>query len=254
MTELHLSILIPAFLAGILVLSTHVPLGQEVLKRGIIFIDLAIAQIAALGVISAIVFGGELAQWQVQLFATLSAVLGASFIYFLESHFKQNLEAIIGLIFVLAASGALMLVSIAPHSDELLHDLLVGQIIWVSQTQLLTTAILYAILLVVWFRFASRSSLMFYLIFALTVTASVQLVGIYLVFASLILPALASRQAKTHKVRLLIAYVIGFTGYALGILLSLLLDLPTGAVIVWCLCLSALLLKPILIKRQSLIK
>mgnify|MGYP000695122832 CR=1 FL=1 len=71
-----LILILPAFLAGALVLSTHVPLGQEVLKRGIIFIDLAIAQIAALGVIAATVFGGELAIWQIQLFAGLSAIAG----------------------------------------------------------------------------------------------------------------------------------------------------------------------------------
>ena len=65
-SDFDLMLIVPAFLAGALVLSTHVPLGQEVLKRGIIFIDIAIAQIAALGVIAATVLGGELATWQIQ--------------------------------------------------------------------------------------------------------------------------------------------------------------------------------------------
>ena len=93
-------LIMPAFLAGVLVLSIPVPLGQEVLKRGIIFIDLAIAQIAALGVIAATVLGGDLALWQTQVFAGLSALSGAIMIHYLEQSKKKNLEALIGLFFV----------------------------------------------------------------------------------------------------------------------------------------------------------
>jgi len=241
---LDLSLIAPALLAGALVLSTHVPLGHEVLKRGIIFIDLAIAQIAALGVIAAIVFGGELANWQIQVFASLSALLGAALIYGLEQRHKDSLEAIIGILFVLAASGGLILVSYAPHSDELLHDLLVGQILWVSSQQLLWITALYIPLLLIWFKFKRRNPLVFYLVFSLAVTASVQLVGIYLVFASLILPALASRKIQDRTSRLKVAYSIGLSGYILGLIASIIFDLPTGAVTVWTLLFVVLIITP----------
>lgn len=245
-----LMLVVPAFLAGALVLSTHVPLGQEVLKRGIIFIDIAIAQIAALGVIAATVFGGELHSWQIQLFAGLSALTGAAFIHWLEKNYGSILEALIGLLFVLAASGGLLLASHAPNSDELLHDLLVGQILWVNSEQLLAVLALYIPLLLVWFiSKRTQHPMLFYLLFSLAVTASVQLVGIYLVFASLILPALATRKIQNNNTRLLIAYSIGLVGYLTGLIASLVFDLPTGAIIVWTLMLSGLLINRVICQK-----
>ncbi|MDF1588782.1 MAG: metal ABC transporter permease [Gammaproteobacteria bacterium] len=241
--DFDVMLVVPAFLAGTLVLSTHVPLGQEVLKRGIIFIDIAIAQIAALGVIAATVFGGELHSWQIQLFAGLSAVAGAAFIHWLEKNHGAILEALIGLLFVLAASAGLLLASYAPNSDELLHDLLVGQILWVNSEQLLAVLTLYIPLLLIWFIIKrAQHPMLFYLLFSLAVTASVQLVGIYLVFASLILPALATRKIQNSNTRLFVAYSIGLTGYLAGLVASLLFDLPTGAIIVWTLLLSGFLI------------
>jgi len=243
-SEFDLMLLVPALLAGVLVVSTHVPLGQEVLKRGIIFIDLAIAQIAALGVIAAIVFGGELASWQTQLFAGLSALSGALLIHRLEQSHRQNLEALIGLLFVLSASAGMILVSYAPHSDELLHNLLVGQILWVNNDQLLWVAALYIPLLITWFSIDIRQRpIIFYLVFSLAITASVQLVGIYLVFASLIIPALVSHSIVQQKNKLMIAYIIGLSGYFVGLTASFILDLPTGAITVWSLLFVALLAK-----------
>ena len=250
-TDFDLMLIVPAFLAGSLVLSIHIPLGQEVLKRGIIFIDIAIAQIAALGVIAATVFGGELASWQIQLFAGFSAITGALLIHWLEKNHTSILEALIGLLFVLAASGGLLLASYAPHSDELLHDLLVGQILWVSTEQLLWVASLYIPLLLIWFNVSDKQrSILFYLVFSLAVTASVQLIGIYLVFASLIVPAIASRKISNPNTRLIIAYGIGLSGYILGLIASLAFDLPTGAVTIWTLLAVVIIVKP-MINRTS---
>jgi len=245
-TDFDLMLIVPAFLAGALVLSIHVPLGQEVLKRGIIFIDIAIAQIAALGVIAATVFGGELALWQIQLFAALSAVSGALFIYWLEQRHAEILEALIGLLFVLAASAGMLLISQVPHGDELLHDLLVGQILWVNIEQLIWVAALYFLLLIAWFSLNSKQHpMLFYIIFSLAITASVQLVGIYLVFASLILPALATRTISNQKRATLLAYSLGLCGYSLGLIASLIFDLPTGAIIVWTLLLTMIVIRPL---------
>jgi zinc/manganese transport system permease protein len=228
-------ILGPALLAGLLVLATHVPLGQEVLKRGIIFADLAIAQIAGLGVIAAASFGWEAQGVAVQAVAFLAALAGAGLLYLAEHRFGEVQEALIGALFVLAATGGILLLASNPHAGEHLRDLLVGQILWVEPRQLVGTCIVSAVVLALWFGLpAMRGQYGFYLVFALAVTAAVQLVGIYLVFASLILPALATRRLTGAR-KLWIGYVVGITGYALGIILSALFDLATGAVIVWTL-------------------
>jgi len=236
---LNLIILGPAFLAGLLVLSTHVPLGQQVLRRGIIFIDLAIAQIAGLGVLWAHAMAWEENALTIQLTACSAALLGALALYFCEQRWPEILEAVIGTSFVLAASAAILILANNPHGGEHLKDLLVGQVLWVDLNQLVPVALLYTLILFVWFGFgAAHRSVLFYILFALAITASVQLVGVYLVFASLIIPALAVR--RFGKYALLAAYLLGTAGYAAGLVLSALLDLPSGAVIVWMLALFAL--------------
>jgi zinc/manganese transport system permease protein len=246
---LNLTILGPAFLAGLLVLSTHVPLGQQVLRRGIIFIDLAIAQIAGVGVLWAHAMAWEENALTIQLTAFSAALLGALALYLCERRWPEILEAVIGTSFVLAASAAILILANNPHGGEHLRDLLVGQVLWVDLNQLLPVAMLYALILLVWFGFgASHRSVLFYILFALAITASVQLVGVYLVFASLIIPALAVR--RLGKYALLAAYLLGTASYAAGLILSALLDLPSGAVIVWALALLALA-SSLLITRLS---
>ena len=135
--------------------------------------------------------------------------------------------------FVLAATLEIILLAGNPHGGEHLKEMLVGQILWVSQSQLLLVAALSAVICGIWFGVGEKriGRMGFYLLFGLAVTASVQLVGVYLVFASLIIPALATREARSK--RLLKAYVVGSLGFAGGLIVSLLTDLPTGAVIVW---------------------
>lgn len=246
LAHIDFSIIWPALVAGLLVLATHVPLGQEVLKRGIIFIDLAIAQIAALGVIAAHVLIGEVEGMVLQLFAGISAFAGAILIYQLEKRCPQIVEALIGLLFILAASGGLLLISHSPESDSLIHDLLVGQILWVTTEQLLWVGALYSVLLLCWFTLKQQRNVLFYVFFSLAVTASVQLVGVYLVFASLILPALATRTIQSTFKRFALAYTLGISGYLTGLLGSLIFDLPMGALTVWTLfiiVISTMLLK-----------
>ncbi|MBX7249991.1 MAG: metal ABC transporter permease [Caulobacteraceae bacterium] len=227
-----LSILIPAFVAGMLVLATHVPLGQQVLARGIVFIDLAIAQVAGLGVTIAGAFVEEPQGWQVQVAACVAALVGALLLTWTEKKWPQVQEALIGVLFVLAACVELLLLANNPHGGEHLKDLLVGQILWVQMDHLWPIAAFYAVALALWFAVRNRIGMVgFYVLFALIVTQSVQLVGVYLVFASLIVPALASRRFAPG-LRLLVGYLVGIAGYAAGLLLSALLDWPTGAAIV----------------------
>jgi len=227
------SILGPAALAGVLVTLTHVPLGQRVLARGIIFLDLAVAQFAGLGIIVAHSFQWEPGGWQVQIIAIIAAIIGVVILYACEKHWPDIQEALIGSMFILASSGSILLLSSNPHGGEQLKELLVGQILWVSYSQLIPVVIVYALILSLWFGIKQHSSLTFYILFALTITVSVQLVGVYLVFASLILPALATRQQQKGTV--ITGYIIGIIAYVLGLILAAVLDLPAGAMIVYTL-------------------
>jgi len=231
----------PAMVAGLLVLSTHVPLGQVVLKRGIIFIDLAIAQVAGLGVIAASAFGWDESPLMVQVAAVSAALVAAAGLNWSEKRWPRTQEALIGTLFVLAATASILFLSENPHGGEHLKDLLVGQILWTTWGMLAVIGILYTVLLVVWFNARQKlGHIGFYVTFAFVVTASVQVVGVYLVFASLILPALATRRLD-GMARLWAGYAIGTVSYFAGIIFSAILDFPTGAVIVWVMALVAVL-------------
>lgn len=233
MGNLEFGILLPALIAGLLVTATHVPLGIQVLNRGIVFIDIAIAQIAGVGVIAASFFGFEEQVMVVQVSALAAALLGALFLTWTEKRWPDIQEAIIGSVFVLAATLEVLLLAGNPHAGEHLKDMLVGQILWVGTSQLLVVAALTLIVLGAWFGLgmARLGRIGFYVLFGLSVTASVQMVGIYLVFSSLIIPALASRRAT--RLRLAKAYAVGGLGYLFGLIASTIFDLPTGAVVVW---------------------
>jgi len=230
----ELSILLPALAAGLLVSATHVPLGTQVLARGIVFIDLAIAQVAGCGVLLADQLGFEPEGFAVQVAALIAALGGALLLTWTERVWPEVQEAVIGVVFVLAATGSVLLLASNVHGSEHLRDLLVGQILWVNGRWLAWTALIYAGVLALWFSARERiGRIGFYVLFALAVTVSVQLVGVYLVFASLIVPPLATR--RMNRYRLLAAWGLAAAGYASGLLVSTALDLPTGPTIVWAL-------------------
>ncbi|MFT6030714.1 MAG: zinc/manganese transport system permease protein [Oleiphilaceae bacterium] len=246
----YFSILLPAFLAGILVLLTHVPMGQEVLKRGIIFLDLAIAQTAALGVIVAGSVGmvashGAQMDYLTQGIAMLSAVVVASSLYYCR-HFEPRIqEALIGIIFILASTGSYLFVTGDAHGIERMKAVLVGQILWVTTEQLVFTLSVYLVVLTIFYLFKDRlNGFMFYPLFAVTVTLSTQLVGVYLVFASLIVPSLV---AMLFSNSYLIAWLTGLLAYLIGLVCSSVFDLPSGPLIAWCM--AALGLGMYLIKK-----
>jgi zinc/manganese transport system permease protein len=146
-------------------------------------------------------------------------------------------EAVIGVSFIVAANAAILLLATNPHGAENLKDLLVGQILWADPRRLAIAAVVYAAILAFWFGVGERAGrisetwhVRFYLLFAVAVTASVQLVGVYLVFTTLIVPALATR--RFGRGRLIWGYALGAAGYALGLGLSLATDLPPGPLIV----------------------
>ncbi len=235
LSALDITILGPGMLAGLVVLATHVPLGREVLRRGIIFIDLAVAQAAGLGVILAGVMGWDAHGPGVQAAAITAALVAGLLLTWTESRFEEMQEAIIGVVFILAATGGILVLANHPKGSEELKDLLSGQILWADAGHLLAAAATAAVVLSVWFLARERLGRAgFYTLFAFSVTASVQLVGVFLVFASLIVPAIAVRGMGPVR-GLWAGYGVGVAGYGLGLAASALWDLPTGPIIVWAL-------------------
>ncbi len=226
------SIIGPAWIAGLLVLSTHVPLGRQVIARGIIFLDLAVAQIAGLGVLVA--RASEWSEPAQALTAYAAGIGGALLLSLAERRWADVQEAIIGCAFILAATAGMIVVASSPHGHEYLDDLLSGQVLWTEYAELVPLAVISAVVLGIWLVAGQRvGGWLFYLLFAVAVTASVQLVGIYLVFASLIIPALAVKNMQRGAAALALA--TGVAGYTLGLLFSTWFDLPAGPVIVWSL-------------------
>jgi len=195
-----LSILWPAFIAGLLVTATHVPLGMQVLQRGIVFIDLAIAQIAGVGVILADYLGWAPTGAAVQIAALSAALACAMILTWTEHRWPEVQEAIIGVVFILASSVAILILAKNPRGSENLKELLVGQILWVNPRSLPLEALFYGAIMALWFGMGQRlGRIGFYVLFGCAVTISVQLVGLFLVFTTLVVPALATflRQAAS---------------------------------------------------------
>ena len=219
----------PALAAGLLIALTHSMLGIKVLERGIVFIDLAIAQIAGLGLIVAHIFLPEYG-WAAQIVALLFAAFAGIFFYYIEKIAPEIQEAIIGCSFVLAASIGILILADHPHGSDEIKHLLSGQILFVTFSDIWHHIPAYLLTVILWFCCPKiRNNIGFYLIFALAITSSVQLVGIYVVFASLILPAIA---ARGHKNPLIISWICGIMSVICGVILATIFDLPAGVIIV----------------------
>jgi len=229
-------IIAPAFLAGALLSAVHVPLGIEVLRRGIIFLDLAVAQFAALGMIAFhvhfedygigpddAIFGGVLAGLGM-------ALLCAFVLHYLEKRAGRYQEALIGSAFVFAASLSILVMSGDPHSGERMRDVLAGQILWTTWRDLINYGPIFLIVLATWWLIKAQRQRMFYLLFAVTIPFSVKLIGVYLVFASLILPALST--IHVDRYRCLTGYLLSAFSFAAGLAFSYYQDLPSGPSIV----------------------
>ena len=237
-----IEIVAPPLVIGFIVAAVHAPLGIEVLLRGIVFIDLAIAQIVGLGILSVNMLWEEPSWLLRQSAIFVVAVIAALFFRLVEKRMTREQEAVIGSCFIVAASGALIAVANDPHGGEELQHILSGQILFVTWSDILAFLPIYLAAAVAWLSLpALRRGVGFFLIFALAVTASVQLVGVYVVFASLILPALAANSRETGKLGP--ALTCGGAAVLAGILASTLLDLPAGPVLVVCYAVATVLIR-----------
>lgn len=248
--------LLAAPLAMCLVLvGMHCYLGLHVLARGVVFVDLSLAQVAVLGAATAVWAGfeaGGIASYSLALLATLIASLFFASARRLEKTVSQ--EALIGIVYALASGSIILVLDKTLHGTEVLKEALVGQILWVSWGDVAKTSAIYLAVALVhyYFRhsqmassFQGRSNwkvdLLFYATFSVVITSSTQYAGVLLVFSMLIVPAvLATLYYKTLKAQLIFGWSFGAAFSVLGVALSFVLDVPSGAFIVALFCLAPL--------------
>jgi zinc/manganese transport system permease protein len=242
------------FLACLVLTGIHVYLGLHVLARGIIFVDLALAQVAALGITVALLAGHPIQSGAAYWYALAFTMVG-SFLFAMSRTHRAPIpqEAIIGIVYAVSAAMAVLVVDRAPQGSEHIKQLLVGSILTVTPREIGTLALLYGIvgilhwvirqpLLEISFdpaaalnkgRWIRWWDFLFYASFGLVVTSSVQIAGVLLVFSYLIVPAaVAALLARSVTARLAIGWGLGFIVSILGLVASATWDLPTGATVV----------------------
>jgi len=249
-------ILLPAFVASLILTGIHAYLGVHVVERGVIFVDLSLAQIAALGLTVAYLAGYDVhTSAPAYLFSLGFTFVGAAIFAFTRAHRKTRIpqEAIIGIVYAVSAAVAILVMSKATQETEHLKEMLVGNILSVSWYEVGKTAVLYALIGAFHFVFRKQFlmismneaegerqglnirfwDLLFYMSFGFVVTSSVAIAGVLLVFCFLIVPSVTAMLfTERLGIRLAIGWGMGALVSAAGVALSFLLDLPTGATIV----------------------
>ena len=242
------------FLMCLVLTGIHAYLGIHVLAREVVFVDIALAQIAALGATTAYVFGWDVHTWESYAFGIAFTVLGALVLALTRSRERHvSQEAIIGVVYAVSSAAAVLVADRTPHGMEHLRSMLVGSILSVSGSEVLKVALLYAgIGLFHWWcrrpffvistaperayreGWAVRGwDFLFYASFGVVVTSSVRIGGVLLVFSYLIVPALAGAAlGRTVRAKLLVGWGFGTLVSILGVVASAALDLPTGATVV----------------------
>lgn len=271
-----LAFLVVPFLAGLILTGIHAYLGLHVVERGVIFVDLSLAQIAALGTTIAYLAGNDLHEPSTYFWSLGFTIAGAGVFAITRPERQTRIpqEAIIGIVYAVSAAAAILAMSKAPEGTEHLKDMLVGNILTVSPHEVVVTALLYS--LVGAFHWIFRKQFLaismservdvatprnvkfwdflFYTSFGFVVTSSVAIAGVLLVFSYLIVPSVAAMlYARRIGTRLLFGWTMGALVSAIGIVLSFQLDLPTGATIVCTfgiVLLALALLRPVLRRRR----
>ncbi len=239
---------------SLVLVAMHGYLGSHVVKRGVIFVDIALAQIAAFGVAMALLLGAEVGTDSAYVVGLIATFLGALLLSLTrDGHSRIPQEAYIGIIYVVFSAAMILVLTTVPHGGEEISHLLVGAILWVSWPVVIKTAVLYCLLgLVLFFchkplmrisedpEKARRDGLhlgrwdfVFYMVLGMVVTSSVQVAGVLLVFSLLVVPSvMALRLFAGLKAQFFWVMGVGTTVVIAGSALSYVLDLPTGAAIV----------------------
>ncbi len=245
--------ILPVVMAIVLVVM-HSHLGFHVVKRGVIFVDIALAQVAAFGVAVSLLFGGEPGSGVTYIIALGSTFLGAMLISTTRTRGQRvPQEAYIGVIYVVFSAAMILVLTQVSHGGEEINQLLVGALLWVTWSTFLKTTVLYGILgLLLWWwraplrRISSdpegaqreglavrRWDVVFYMILGTVVTFSVQIAGVLMVFTLLVVPTvMGMRLFKGLGKQMIYTLGVGITAVIMGSAASYILDLPTGAAIV----------------------
>ena len=262
------ALLWPPFLVGVVLVGIHTYLGLHVLSRNIVFVDLALAQIAALGATLAFMLGhpvSSVASYGYSLFFALCAAMLLATTRGWSGRISQ--EAIIGVIYVVAAAAGFLMIEKAPQGTEHIKQVLTGNILTAGVDQLVWVAPLYAVIgLLLWAARHRLSQAMagwrgwawdffFYACFGVVVTSSVALAGVLLVFSFLIIPAAIGILYADGSRRLLVGWAVGIAATLAGLIVSYAADLPTGSTLVCmfgaALALAALLRATLLAKGHT---
>jgi zinc/manganese transport system permease protein len=228
----------------------HCYLGMHVLSRGVIFVDLSLAQVASFGATLALLwFPEEASAGSEGYFVSLACTFLAAGLFALARRFEDKFpqEAIIGIVYAMASAAVILVVDRLAHGAEHLKDALVGQILWVSWHEVIKTAIIYAIVGLIHFIYrkqlfaASRAGhtahwfwdFLFYALFGVVITSSTHIAGVLMVFSFLIVPSMLSTVFfTTIRSRLIFGWTLSAIVSVLGMALSYKLDVPVGALIV----------------------
>jgi zinc/manganese transport system permease protein len=242
------------FMACLILTGIHAYLGFHVIERQVIFVDLALAQIAVLGSAFALVFGYEMDGAHGYLFSLTFTIVGAA-IFALTRFKKQRIphEAIIGIVYAVSAAALIMILSRSGEGDEHIKQSLVGNILLVNWPEIVKLFLVYSIIGA--FHFVCRRQFfmisedpdkayqaglkvrwwdfLFYVSFGFVVTSSVKIAGVLLVFSFLVVPSVCAMLLSENKrMRLFLGWVVGFLVSVLGMIVSFYLDFPTGASVV----------------------
>lgn len=252
------------FALAVLLVGIHAYLGMHVLEREVIFVDISLSQVAALGgALSLFLFHGGDSGSVALAFSLGLCLLVAVFLALLRRYEKSvSQEVLIGMTYALASGAMILVADKLPHGAEHLKEALVGNILFVTWPQVLQTFLIYAVVGIVHYIFrrqfweATRGNknyfwwdFLFYFLFGIVITFSTKHAGVLVVFAILVAPAaLASRYFKDIKKRLMFAWLVGTFGIAIAFIASYELDLPSGAAIVCAL--TALFFTSLLIRGK----
>jgi zinc/manganese transport system permease protein len=241
---MDISLLFIPFTGCLLLILLHTYFGVHVLERGIIFVDLTLAQFISIGAALSIYLGQEQSQW---LFATLFAVVGGVILAFSKRIAKLvYIEAFIGVLYIFSFAVSILLLDKTPHGYEELKNILNGNILWITGKDLFTMFILYTIIGTFHFCFRKKFlalsegknesflwEFLFFLSFALMLVNSIKIAGILQVFSFLIIPALIGKTVTQEPLKILIkGWFAGIFASVAGILISYKFDISTSSLIV----------------------
>lgn len=261
------------FLVCVVLVGIHVYFGLHVIKRGIIFVDLSLAQVAALGSTLAFLMGYDLDSNTAYLYSLAFALFGALIFAFtrdIEGKIPQ--EAIIGIAYAVSSAAAIMAVSHSPEGAEHIKYLLIGSILTVTPVIVLKTAVVYILVgafhMAFFRKFAALTfhkekhqknrrlwDFLFYASFGVVVTSSVKICGVLLVFIFLVVPSVFSALTTDGVAKhLMFGWLFGVVGAALGLILSFWIDTPSGATIVCVFGAMLLVFAVLRMIRASIVK